>query len=164
MKAIYSLYVDPERVQRAANELRATGISDDRVEILSSEPFEEYEFGKRNHETWMPWIAVLGGAMGFVGIYTVMYYAQRAWPINTGGMPIISHYATMVPLFEITMLGAVLATVATLVVTARLIRGGGLYDPAISDGKILLGVTNPSESEIPLIEAALASGEIKRTP
>ncbi len=162
MKAIYALYFKPDQVQQAVDDLEAAGIADSQIEIVSSEPFEQYAFGQRDHETWMPWLAVTGAVIGFSAIYALMDYAQQAWPLNTGGMPILAVYPVMVPLFEMTMLGAVLATVGTLVVTARLGRGGGLYDPEVSDGKILVGVTNPSESDIPAIERSLASAQIKR--
>jgi hypothetical protein len=45
--------------------------------------------------------------------------------------------------------------VITLVVTAGLGRGSTIYDPDVSEGKILVGVTNPSESALADLEAAL---------
>jgi hypothetical protein len=50
-------------------------------------------------------------------------------------------------LYELTMPGVILATLFTLVITARIPdwHGRKLYDPAISNGKILIGVTNPPE-------------------
>jgi predicted nucleic acid-binding protein len=47
-----------------------------------------------------------------------------------------------------TMLGAVLATLVTLLVAARLprwSRKGSIYDSRVSDGKILIGVANAPE-------------------
>ncbi len=56
------------------------------------------------------------------------------------------------------MLGAILATVATLIVTAGLLRRRPvLYDPAVSDGKILVGVENPSDGKMKDLESALLS-------
>jgi hypothetical protein len=55
------------------------------------------------------------------------------------------------------MLGAILATVITLVLTARLGRGSTIYDAEVSDGKILVGVVNPSESALAGLEAALTA-------
>jgi hypothetical protein len=60
-------------------------------------------------------------------------------------------------MFELTMLGAIIATVITLVVTAGLGRGGDkLYDPEVSDGKILVGVENPPAGAVPDLQKALA--------
>jgi len=44
------------------------------------------------------------------------------------------------------MLGAIVWTLATLLIAARLPHfGGSLSDPAIWHGKILVGVTDPSD-------------------
>jgi hypothetical protein len=61
------------------------------------------------------------------------------------------------------MLGAILATVITLVVAARLGRSSVLYDPAVSDGMILVGVEGAPESRLQEVETALGAtpGEIK---
>jgi hypothetical protein len=73
-------------------------------------------------------------------------------------MPIVSNYTNLIVMFELTMLGAVFATVITLVVTGGL--GGRLpefYDPEISNGNILIGVAAPEASKIEVTEAALRS-------
>jgi len=62
------------------------------------------------------------------------------------------------------MLGGILATVATLLASGRLVRRTPrLYDRAVSEGKILVGVENPS-GDTRAIEAALRPGatEVKR--
>ena len=168
MKAIYALYVRPDSAQRAVDALRATGFGEQEISIASSEPLEEFEFGQRDRDTWMPTIAVFGGAVGLTTAYLLTSLSQLSWPLNTGGMPIVSLYANMVPLFELTMLGAVLATVATLVVTARLGRKGvGLYDPEVSEGKILIGVRNPPDDTIADLEQAFGNagvGVVKKIP
>ena len=80
-----------------------------------------------------------------------------SWPILTGGIPTGSWWANLIIMFELTMLGAIVATVATLVVTARLGRRSALYDPEVSDGKILVGIEDPPDSAIPKLEAALSA-------
>ena len=52
------------------------------------------------------------------------------------------------------MLCAILATVVTLVVTAFIGERGTLYDPAVSDGYILVGVEKPADAQ--RLEPALA--------
>ena len=52
------------------------------------------------------------------------------------------------------MLFAILASVLTLLVTAGLPgRRGAIYDPEVTDGKILVGVANPRDTAA--IERAL---------
>jgi hypothetical protein len=59
----------------------------------------------------------------------------------------------------------ILATVGTLVMTAGLGRGGGLYDPQVSEGRILVGVEEPQPERVPELEAALGAppgAEVRR--
>jgi hypothetical protein len=73
-------------------------------------------------------------------------------------MPIVAWWPNLIVVFELTMLGAILATVATLVVSGGLLRRRpALYDPAVSDGKILVGVENAMRNTAS-IEQALRSG------
>ncbi len=157
MKAIYALYSHPESAQAAVDGLRAAGIQDRQITIISSEPLEEFEFAHRDKHTVMTWIAAFGALCGLIASYLLTTVTQQMWPINTGGMPIVSHWPNMIVIFELTMLGAVLATVATFLVTARLPgRGAAIYDPEVSDGKILIGVANPQDAAA--IDRALRSG------
>ncbi len=78
--------------------------------------------------------------------------------MNVGGLPTFAWWPNLIIIFELTMLGAIIATVITLVVTAGLGRGGGrLYDPAVSDGKILVGVENPADAKVSDLEQALGA-------
>jgi hypothetical protein len=62
----------------------------------------------------------------------------------------------MIVMFEMTMLGAILATVITLLVSGGLMRRRPLlYDPEVTDGKILVGVEDAAEAAIPALERAL---------
>jgi hypothetical protein len=42
-----------------------------------------------------------------------------------------------------------------LVITAGLGRGGGLYDPEVTDGQILVGVENPRQGTVEDLQKAL---------
>jgi hypothetical protein len=162
MSAVYGLFASPELAQQAVDGLRAAGIPERDIAIQSSEPFEEYEFGARDRETPMSGIAVLGGAIGLTAAYLLTSITQRAWPINTGGMPIVTNWTNLIILFEMTMLGAVLATVLTLLVSARIpARLPKFYDPRISDGLILIGVNQTLDtSRMESVERALQASSV----
>ena len=89
---------------------------------------------------------------------------ELAWPLPTGNMPIVSWWPNLIVIFELTMLGAILATVATLLVTGGLVRRRPvLYDPQVNEGKILVGVQNPSRVEdVERALTAAGSPQIKR--
>jgi hypothetical protein len=139
--AVYGLFSTPDAAQRAVDRLRSAGVGRRDIVIVSSEPFEEFEFSHRDKATWMFWIAALGGVIGLAIGTMLTAYTERAWPLPTGGMPIVAWWPNLVVMFEMTMLGAIVSTVATLVVTGGLgRRRPRLYDPEIMDGKILVGV------------------------
>lgn len=164
MNAIYALYPDGNTAQQAVNRLRAAGCADRDITVLSSQPMEHYEFGQRDSKTWMWWIACAGGLTGLASAFGIAWVTEMWWPMNVGGLPTFAWWPNLIVMFELTMLGAILATVVTLVVTARLGRGKGLYDPAVSDGKILVGVEDAS-GRSGAIESALAAvpgGEVRK--
>ncbi len=164
MKAVYGLYPDPDLAQRAVENLRAAGIADADIVVISSEPFEHYEFGHRDAETSMPWIAVGGGLFGMAFGAWLTRTTQELWPLKTSGMPIVAMWPNLVVIFELTMLGVILATVITLLVAAKLpSRGGKLYDPEVSDGYILVGVENPLDAARLELALAVGSGRVKTT-
>jgi hypothetical protein len=155
MSAIYGLYSDPYVAQQAVDNLRSAGVSDRDITVISSEPFEHFEFGHRDARTAMPWIAAAAGLFGLVATYYLLGLSQMSWPLKTSGMPIVPLWTNLIIIFEMTMLSAIIATVITLLITAGLpSRGGKLYDPEVSDGYILVGVENPSDP--PRLESALA--------
>ena len=155
MKAIYGLYVDPHVAQQAVDNLRAAGVNDADITVISSEPFDHFEFGHRDGKTAMPWIAAGAGLVGLLLTYYLLGASQMSWPLKTAGMPIVSNWTNLIIIFEMTMLSAILATVVTLLVTAGIpSRGGKMYDPEISDGYILGGVENPADGS--KLEPALA--------
>jgi Protein of unknown function (DUF3341) len=165
MKAVYALYTDPDTVQRAVDGLRTAGAAERDIVVMSSEPFEEYEFSHRDSATWLHWIAGLGGVLGLTAGYWLTRTTQMLWPLKTSGMPIVSPWPNLIVIFEMTMLGAILATVVTLLITAKLpSRLPHLYDPEVTNGYILVGVQQPSADLAPRMTAALESagqGRIK---
>jgi len=164
MSAIYGLYSDPGVAQQAVDNLRAAGLSDADITVISSEPFEHYEFGHRDSKTAMPWIAAVAGLFGLVASYYLLGASQMSWPLRTSGMPIVPLWTNLIIIFEMTMLSAIIATVITLLITAGLpSRGGGMYDPEVSDGYILVGVENPSDAAHLESALSLAGGRVKKT-
>jgi ActD protein len=163
-KALYTLCSDPEAAGRVVAWLAAAGVEEKDIVVISSEPFEELEFPRHVSQTHMPWIAALGGLVGGTTGFILAGLTQRAYPLPTGGMPLAPHWTNGIITYELTMLGAILLTLGTLLVTARLPNWRKrLYDPAISDGLILVGVVNPTEAKRIEIERALrqSSGPVK---
>jgi hypothetical protein len=156
MSAIYALYDTGDAAQRAVNSLRNAGVADSAITVISDQPMEAYEFGEMNRATRIWYIASGGGLIGLVFATWLTRMTELAWPLPTGNMPIVSWWPNLIVIFELTMLGAILATVATLLVTGELLRRRpALYDPQVSDGKILVGVESPARADD--VERALVS-------
>jgi hypothetical protein len=156
MTGVYALYPDGASAQRAVNELRRAGITDDQIVVISSAPMDDFEFSHIGSKNQMWMIACLGAVIGFSIITFLAVFTSHAWPMNVGAMATIAWYPYLIPIFELTMLGAILATVVTLIVTSGLgRRRPALYDPAVNQGKILVGLENPPQDRMSDIERAL---------
>lgn len=160
MRVLYALYHDPDSAQQAYDSLRENGATpgfeDLQIAVLSSEPFDGYEFFKQDHKTIFPWIAALGGLVGGVLGFWFAAYTQAIYPIPTGGMPIVPVYADGIITYELAMLGAILATLVTVLITARLPNWGRqLYDPEVSNGNILIGVIDAPEGSLADVKSKL---------
>ncbi len=169
MSVLYGLFSEPEAAQRAADSLRAAGVSEASLLVLSSEPWEEYEFGADRRRSWMPWLAACGGFLGGMAGFALVAGTQQSWPLRTGGMPVVTLWPAGIITYEMTMLGAILATVLTLLISARLrpSRRPRLEEPALSEGFILVGVSNPPEPQRVELERRLreaGSEAVKTVP
>ncbi len=154
MKGIYGLYSDPDSAQRAVNELRRAGVADRAITVIASQPHEEYEFSHRYKETWIFWIAAGGGVLGLGIGLALAYITEAFWPLVTGGMPILAWWPNIIIMFELTMLGAILATVLSLFITTGLPTvESRVYDAEVSNGKILVAVEKPTN--VAMIESTL---------
>ena len=161
MSAVYGLYDDPHVAQQAVENLRKAGVADADITVISSEPFDHFEFGHRDAKTAMPWIATAAGAIGLLLTWYLLRASQRSWPLVTAGMPVAPLWTNLIIIFEMTMLSAILATVITLAWTAFASDRGKLYDPEVSDGYILVGVENPSDASKLEPALAIAGGRVK---
>jgi len=158
MRAVYGLYPNGDSAQQAVNRLRAAGLPDREITVISGQPMEDYEFGEMDRASWMWWIACGGGLTGMSIGFGLSWITSTSWPMNVGGLPTFAWWPNLIIIFELTMLGSILATVATLVVTALLPgKGGKLYDPEVTDGQILVGVENPPAESIPSLQATLGA-------
>lgn len=163
MRAIYALYTEADDVQRAVDNLRAAGVGDRDIVVISSEPIEEYEFSRRDKATWLYYIAGFGGAVGLAIATWLTWFTEVAWPLPTGNMPIVAWWPNLIVMFELTMLGGILATVITLFITAKIpSREPRMYDAEVTEGKILVGVEDPPSPAVPRIESALLAGGVAK--
>lgn len=158
MKAVYALYPDGQSAQEGVNRLRGAGLADSDITILSAQPMEDFEFGHIDRDNRLWWLACGGGLAGMSIAYGLTVIAEQSWPINVGALPVYAWWPNLIIIFELTMLGAILTTVVSLLVTGSLPgRGEKLYDPAVTSGQILVGVENPAAGSVDAYEKALSA-------
>jgi hypothetical protein len=159
MKAMYALYEDGHAAQRAVDELRAAGVADVDITVITAAPMEDFEFSHIGRPTRFWYIACGGALIGLLFSTWLTRFTQRAWPINTANMATVAWWPNLIVMFELTMLGAILATVASFIVTTGLgRRQPALYDPEVTtQNKILVGIESPSEDKRAALERALLS-------
>jgi hypothetical protein len=149
MNAIYGLFSDSDSARNALSILRSSSselqIKTESIRVISCEPLEEEITGKEKHSL-MPWIAVVGGILGGTAGYALAAFTQRTYPLPTGGMPIVALWPTGIVIYELTMMGAILATIVTFLITAGLPRyTRRIYDPEVSHGKILVALIDTDQ-------------------
>jgi Alternative complex III, ActD subunit len=159
MKAIYALFPNPGSAQEAFDTLRRSGssmgIDAGKIVVMTSEPFEGYDFSTDHTQSNMFALATFGGIAGGLFGYWLASFTQTSYPLPTGGMPIVTSWTNGIIIYEVTMLGAILTTLITLLITAGLPNfKPKLSDPEIWNGKILVGVTDPPEGARAELEAA----------
>lgn len=159
MRAVYALYPDGDSAQRAVDGLRAAGVPDRDITVVTGEPMEDYRFSEMNRANWLWYIACGGGLLGLCCATWLSWKTQTAWPLQTGNMPLVSWWTNLIVMFELTMLGAIVATVIALFVTGGLLRRRPvLYDPEVTDSHILVGIENPRDASLPDLQRAMLVG------
>ena len=114
MRAVYALYPDGASAQRAVDGLRAAGVADAEITVISACPMEDFEFSHIGGKNRLWYVACAGGLVGFLASTWLTTFTEGNWPINTGGMPIVAWWPNLIIMFEMTMLGGIVATVGTL--------------------------------------------------
>jgi hypothetical protein len=105
----------------AARHVREHGYT--RVEAYSPFAIEGLDEIVGADQGWIAPLTLLGGLLGGAGTYFLQWYAAVVdYPINIGGRPLHSWPAFIPATFEITILGAALAAVVTMLVANGLPR------------------------------------------
>jgi hypothetical protein len=127
----------------AVVKLQREGVSSSAITLMSSEPLHsELDRAGDSRPTRIGGFAITGGVLGAIGSCLLTVVTSSRVEIVTGGMPIVTPWAFGIIVFEMTALGAILASLGRMIYEAQLARRGALagYDPRVSDGKVVLAV------------------------
>ena len=131
------IFKDVECAARAVEELVGGGFAEAQIDSLSSVPYPDGVLVKRNPRTWFRWAALAGGVTGAAAGFALAAGTAWLYPVQTGDKPIIALYPTGIVTFEVTMLCAIIGTMAGMFMEMGLPAFRKRpYAPAIADGCI----------------------------
>ena len=112
-QSLYGLmaeFDDPNALVAATQQAHHEGYR--RMDAYSPFPIEELHEALGGHHTRLPLIVLVGGLVGCIGGYSLVYWVSAmAYPINVGGRPLHSWPAFIPVTFECTILVAALSAV-----------------------------------------------------
>lgn len=136
-KSILGLFRDPDSAANGVDSLKDAGFPPEDYDILSGTPYPEGAFGEVHAKHRLFIFPLIGALLGLSVAIVLTSTTQIAYPLVTGGKPILSIPAMAIVSYEGTMLGAILFTVLGILFESRLPRLGlGLYDERITEGYI----------------------------
>ncbi len=157
-KSILGLFSDAETAADATDSLVEAGCSREDYDVLTGCPYPEGAFGEPPPVHHVYVFPIVGALMGLTVALLLTAGTQIAWPIVTGGKPILAWPAMVIISYEGTLLGAVIFTIVGIIFESRLPRPRlAPYDPRITEGFIGLLVTCPDD-RVNAVEQALRRG------
>jgi len=137
--------------------LRAMGIPDGDISVLSGLPHSPSVLGRPHLKTWLPVISLVSAVAGFATGLFFTGITPNLYVIRVGGQPIVPFPPTLLLLYEFTMLFLILGTFIGFLVLNRFPSSEPqYYDPKLSDGRINLLVHCPPDRKdeaIAILEA-----------
>jgi len=105
----------------ALNRLGQDGVAAENVEIRSSVPLEhDMVPAGGSVKSKIPWTSLVGATLGGTAFFLMVKLTSEAYPLPTGGQPIVALPPAGVITFEGVAIGAVLTTVATVLIECGL--------------------------------------------
>ena len=141
-KSVLGLFTDESVAADALDALRAEGYGVGEYEVLTGTPYPEGTFGEAEPVHKLYRWPLVGAVCGFIIGLILTTGTQIAYPLVTGGKPILGIPPMAIIMYEGTMLGAIIFTVVGLIFESRLPRlFMGAYDTRITEGYIGITVT-----------------------
>jgi Protein of unknown function (DUF3341) len=125
------------------------------IEVLSAEPIHDVGAAVSG-KSRLPVFVLSGAGLGIAAGYGLAAATARLYPINTGGMPIVSPLPVGIVTYEMMMLMAILFTLAGVLWEGKLLRKqppSGATD-MLPEDEILIVVKGVSAEEVENVKAA----------
>ncbi|MQG87826.1 MAG: DUF3341 domain-containing protein [SAR202 cluster bacterium] len=147
--SILGLFQQPEPAADAMDGLKEAGFELGTFDVLTGTPYPEGAFGEHVPQHRLFRFPAFGAIIGFTLSIFLTAATQLAYPMVTGGKPILSIFAMLIIMYEMTMLAGVIATVIGIIFESRLPNlKPGVYDTRITEGWIGVVITFDDESKV----------------
>ena len=162
---LLALFEDIDPAAEAIDTLRELGIEEDQINCISGIPVLESMLGRPRQWTNVPRLAAGGAIAGlFVGIF-LAFITSNLYPIYVGGQPLVPGAPSIIVIFEMIMLGLLIATFVGVFLDSRFPSYSPKeYIPEISDGSIALLFSCPVGEKGTFVEAMTRLGAEKVEP
>ena len=158
-KNVLGVFDNADTAADATDGLLEVGVNQEDFDVLTGSPYPEGAFGEKTPVHHIYVFPLIGALMGLSVAFLLTSGTQIAYPIVTGGKPILSFPAMTIISYEGTLLGAVIFTILGILFESRLPRAKlAPYDPRITEGYIGLLVTCPEE-RLDAVDQALRRGK-----
>jgi hypothetical protein len=132
------IYTDVLKAAEAIDGLRLVGIREEDIQISQGVPHSSRMLGRPHIHERIPWASIIGALIGLsVGFF--LAYGTQWWfyAVRVGGRPYTSIPTSIIPLYEMTMLGLILGTFLNFLWKCGFpSTRPQYYDPIVNEGRI----------------------------
>ncbi len=145
--SLLAIFPDLGPASEAIEQLRALGVGDEAMNVISGIPVTEAMLGRPRQWTNVPRLAMGGAAVGFLGGAFLAFGTPSLYNVYVGGQPLIPGPPSVVVIFELTMLGMLISTFLGVFLDSYFPSYRPMeYVAEISDGKIGILFSCPEKS------------------
>lgn len=156
---LLAMFEDLEPAAEGVEKLQQLGVSDSDMNVISGIPVKHTILGRPSAITYVSRIGMLGAIMGmFLGLFFI-YGVKALYPLMVGGQPIFPIPQGIIITFEMTMLGLMgFSFIGMFVDSGFPSYTPKAYTPEISDGKIALLFSCPTNEQQKFIDTLKEAG------
>ncbi len=154
-----AVFPDLDPAADAIDQLRTLGIPDEDMNVISGVPVTEPMLGRARQLTNVPRLAMGGAIFGFLAAVFLTFVTPLLYPVQVGRQYFVPGPPTVVLLFEVTMLGMLLATFLGVFLDSSFPNYRPMdYVPEISDGKYAIFFACAEDNKDKVTKAMTALG------
>jgi hypothetical protein len=156
---LLALFKDVDPAAEAVERLRALGVRDDQIDIVSGIPLLETALGRPKKHTSVARLALGGAGAGFLLGLFLAYGTPYLFTVHVGGQPVFPIPPGIILVFEMSMLGLMGTAFLGVFLESNFPDYHPLkYLPEVSDGKIAVLFECPPDDQEKFIQAMKVLG------